>query len=76
MQIDSTAARHEFAHLDSKTFATLRAEFALAGHTLTRSTTADGASCLVAERWGLTRELVDLAEAHAFLMQIGGRHGL
>lgn len=61
---------------DAKAFATLRAEFALVGHTLTRSTAADGAPCLVAERWGQTRELADLAEAHAFLTQIGGRHGL
>lgn len=51
---------------------TLRAQFALAGHTLDTSTRSDGTPCLVATRWGLTRELADLDEAQAFLRQIGG----
>ena len=53
----------------------LRAQFALAGHTLVASTRSDGTPCLVATRWGLTRELADLDEAQAFLRQIGGSHG-
>ncbi|HOB65818.1 hypothetical protein [Ottowia sp.] len=58
----------------AKALATLQAEFALAGHTLTASVRADGSPCLVASRWGLTRELRDPDEAHEFLQQIGGRH--
>ena len=53
----------------------MRAQFALAGHTLVASTRSDGTPCLVATRWGLTRELADLDEAQAFLRQIGGSHG-
>lgn len=50
----------------------LRAQFALAGHTLAASTRSDGTPCLVATRWGLTRELADLDAAQAFLRQISG----
>ena len=66
------AARIDSAALDSKKLATLRAQFALAGHELLNSKRTDGTPCLLATRWGLTRELADLDEARAFLRQIGG----
>ena len=55
-----------------KRFAELAARFALAGHTLTRSNPADGASIYHAGRWGLSRALPDLQAAAHFLVQIGG----
>ena len=56
-----------------KRFAELAARFALAGHTLTRSNPADGASIYHAGRWGLSRALPDLQAAAHFLAQIGGK---
>ncbi len=55
-----------------KTFATLAARFALAGHTLTRSNPIDGAVIYYASRWGYTRAFHDLQTAANFLTQIGG----
>lgn len=57
---------------EGKAFATLAARFALAGHTLTRSSPADGAVMYYAGRWGLFRALPDLEAAALFLTQIGG----
>ena len=57
---------------EGKAFATLAARFALAGHTLTHSTPADGAVLYYAGRWGLSRALHDLDAAAQFLTQIGG----
>jgi hypothetical protein len=53
---------------DRKQFATLAARFALVGHELHRL--RDGG--FLATRWGLSRELPTLADAEAFLRQIGG----
>lgn len=66
------AAGIECTAPDSKELATLRAQFALAGHELLNSNRTDGTPCLVATRWGMARELADLDEARAFLRQIGG----
>lgn len=55
-----------------KAFATLAARYAMAGHTLTRSITPDGAVMYYAGRWGLNRALPDLQAAASFLTQIGG----
>ena len=57
---------------EGKAFANLAARFALAGHTLTRSSPADGAVMYYAEHWGLHRDLFDLEAAAHFLRQIGG----
>jgi len=57
---------------EGKAFATLAARFALAGHTLTRSSPADGAVMYYAGRWGLFRALPDLEAAAQFLAVIGG----
>jgi hypothetical protein len=57
---------------DAKRFATLRAQFALKGHTLYRC----GPDAYLAEKWGLVRHLSTLDDCERFLAQIGGRHGL
>lgn len=55
-----------------KVFASLAARYALAGHTLTRSTSPDGSVSYYAGRWGLTRVLPDLQAAAHLLVQMGG----
>ncbi len=54
---------------NDKAFATLAAEFALAGHALMRNERGG----LFAMRWGQIKPLADLGEAKRFLAQIGGR---
>lgn len=56
-----------------KAFKTLQAAFALAGHTLSRTESKDGAVTYYAARWGMARHLPDLDTARQFLIQIGGR---
>ncbi len=56
-----------------KAFETLRAAFALRGHTLHRSDPADGQVTYWAERWGVGRYLPTLHDVALFLAQIGGR---
>jgi hypothetical protein len=55
-----------------KAFATLAAQYALCGHTLTRSCTPDGGISYQAVRWGLSRSMPDMHLATEFLAQIGG----
>ena len=56
-----------------KQFATLRAQFAMQGHTLLRTSPTDGAVTYYAQRWGLVRYLPTLVDVERFLAQIGGR---
>lgn len=56
-----------------KVFSTLRAAFAMEGHTLHRTDPADGPVTYWAERWGLVRHLPTIDAARRFLEQIGGR---
>ncbi len=56
-----------------KAFETLRAAFAVQGHTLHRTDPADGPVTYWSERWGLERCLPTLHDAALFLVQIGGR---
>ena len=58
---------------NDKAFCTLRAGYALKGHTLHRTDTTDGPVSYWAERWGLVRYLPTLHDAALFLAQIGGR---
>ena len=58
-----------------KQFATLRAQFAMRGHCLQRTSPAEGPVTFYAERWGLVRHLPTLDDARRFLAQIGGAHG-
>jgi hypothetical protein len=55
-----------------KLFTTLRAQFAMRGHTLQRTSPTDGPVAYYAERWGLVRYLPTLDDARRFLVQIGG----
>ena len=54
--------------LSEKSFLTLAAQYAMAGHQLIRS--GDGG--LYAARWGMVRHLADLGEAMRFLAQVSG----
>ena len=58
---------------NDKAFSTLRAAYALEGHTLHRTDPADGPVTYWAERWGLVRYLPSIDTARRFLEQIGGR---
>lgn len=55
-----------------KAFETLRAAAAIKGYCLARSDSADGPVAYFATRWGLVRELRDLAAVAAFVLSIGG----
>ena len=56
-------------------FASLAAQYALAGHALIRNEPGDKLAPYMAMRWGWIRPLASLDEARAFLRQIGGGHG-
>lgn len=56
-----------------KAFETLRAPFALQGHSLRQTEQADGPVSYWTERWELVRYLHTLHDAPLFLAQIGGR---
>lgn len=56
----------------AKHFATLKAQFALHGHTLHQS--GPGPVSYLAEKWGMARYLPRLADAEQFLIQVGGTH--
>lgn len=56
-----------------KAFSTLRAAYALKGHTLHRTDTADGEATYWVERLRLVRYMPTLHDAAQFLAQIGGR---
>lgn len=62
-QPDSTASIKEYA--------TLQAQFALAGHTLTHSNFG-----FTATKWGLVKFLANPDECRAFLKRVGGKHGI
>ena len=55
-----------------KQYTTLRAQFALHGHALHRTSPMDGGVTYYAERWGLVRYLPTLDDARRILAQIGG----
>lgn len=56
-----------------KAFTALAARFALAGHSLTRSSAVDWAGIYYSARCGMRRALPDLQAAAQSLAQIGGR---
>lgn len=59
---------------DGKHFATLRALLALKGYSLHRTAADDVPVCFYVTRWGMARELHDLAAVARFLDQVGGAH--
>lgn len=58
--------------VQQRRFATLAAQFALAGYSLIGRNSAEGAVAYYAMRWGYLKVLPTLDAAHVFLMQIGG----
>ena len=54
-----------------KCLATLRAQLALNGYSLTRTHGEDGPVCFYVTRWGMVRELPDIAAVRAFAQQVG-----
>jgi hypothetical protein len=69
-EADST--KHTAIPDESKRFATLQAQFAIAGHTLYRTVNPDGAILYLAGKWGHFREFKGLEAVAAFLALIGG----
>jgi hypothetical protein len=61
---------------EHKEFTTLQAQFALRGHTLTRTNASDGSKSYFVSRWGMARHLPNLEARQRFLEQVGGDHGL
>ena len=57
-----------------KAFLTLRALLALKGHVLHRTHGDDGPVRFYVTRWGLARELPDIAAVRAFAEQVGATH--
>jgi len=57
-----------------KAFLTLRARLALKGHVLSRTHGDDGPVRFYVTRWGLVRELRDIAAVRAFAEQVGATH--
>lgn len=57
-----------------KAFLTLRALLALKGHVLSRAHGEDGPIRFYVTRWGLVRELPDIAAVRAFAEQVGATH--
>lgn len=58
----------------NKAFVTLRALLALKGHVLHRTHGDDGPVRFYVTRWGLARELPDIAAVRAFAEQVGATH--
>ena len=54
-----------------KCFATLWAHLALKSYSLTRTHGEDGPVCFYVTRWGMVRELPDIAAVRAFAQQVG-----
>ena len=57
-----------------KAFLTLRALLALKGYSLSRTHGDDGPVCFHVNRWGMVRELRDIAAVRAFAQQVGASH--
>lgn len=74
----ATQSREENEHRNSatgagadKAFLTLRALLALKGYSLSRTHGDDGPVCFHVNRWGMVRELRDIAAVRAFAQQLG-----
>jgi hypothetical protein len=77
----ATQSREQVEHTNSatnataaKAFYTLRALLALKGHVLCRTHGDDGPVRYYVTRWGLVRELPDIAAVRAFAEQVGAIH--
>jgi hypothetical protein len=77
----ATQSREQNEHRNSatgagadKAFLTLRALLALKGYSLSRTHGDDGPVCFHVNRWGMVRELRDIAAMRAFAQQVGASH--
>ena len=77
----ATQSREQNEHRNSatgagadKAFLTLRALLALKGYSLSRTHGDDGPVCFHVNRWGMVRELRDIAAVRAFAQQVGASH--
>ena len=68
---DHAAIRAEVEARD-KQFATLQARCAIAGYELVIIDAGDGSSAFMIQKWGLVRELRDMAAVEAFLDRAAG----
>jgi hypothetical protein len=69
----SVPGHFKFAEINSKTYATLQANFAMLGHVLQHNRRDDDGRCTyITERWGQARYFTHLNNVTAFLIQIGG----
>lgn len=69
---DASPVPEEDKQANEKRFATLVAQFAIAGHALTRSTKPDVQARYFVARWGWLRPVRDLDHAEQLLQQIRG----
>ena len=70
--VSTPTKEHDTNHIAEKAFFTLQAKFAILGHVLYRVNGSNGAIVFLVTRWGLTREVADMAAVCAFYLQIGG----
>ena len=56
-----------------KCFSTWQAKFAMHGHALYQTASADGAILYLSSRWGMVREMKSLEAVAAFFELIGGK---
>ncbi len=75
-------SREQNEHMNSatangadKAFLTLRSQLALKGHSLIRTHADDGPGRFYVTRWGMVRELQDIAAVRVFAKQVGVHHG-
>jgi hypothetical protein len=58
---------------ETKTYATLAAQFAIAGHSLIKADpTSEGQAQYYAMRWNVAKPLADLNDARAYLAKLAG----
>ena len=65
--------KHSAIQDADKVFSTMQARFALLGHCLYKASGANGATGFLVTRWGMVRELPDLASVASFFALIGGK---
>ena len=75
LECAASAVCNQEGVINCKVFATLRAQLAMRGYSLSRTDAGDGPVRFHASRWGLIVELRDLAAVEAFAERAGVNHG-
>lgn len=70
-ELCATTTKHDPKH--SATFCELQLQLANRGHSLRETTNPGGATVFIVSKWGLYRELRDLAAVTAFAKLVGCR---